>query len=197
MKKLIILLFIGITASLHAQNWSFAPKIGLNLANMTNTDGSMKPGLNLGVTAEYRFNDVFAIEPGLFYSMQGFKASVEGKSGKFKNDYLNIPILAKAYVKDGFNIFAGPQIGFKVSEKAKSSEHGVSATIDTDIFKTVDFSLVLGVGYQFNMGLLIAANYNIGLNNVAKKEGKILDQTFSQDGSSHNGVLQLTLGWRF
>lgn len=199
MKKLIFLLLVVVALPLQAQEWSFAPKIGLNLANMTNSGGKMKPGLNLGVTAECRITDVFAIEPGLFYSMQGTKDSEDGETAKFKNDYLNIPILAKAYVKDGFNLFAGPQLGFKVSEKVSGSANGVTANIDTDLCKTFDFSLVLGMGYQFDMGLLVSLNYNIGLTNVLKEEGKILGQTTytGNDETSRNGVLQLTVGWRF
>lgn len=200
MKKLIFLLLVVVALPLQAQEWSFAPKIGLNLANITNADGKMKPGLNIGVTAECRITDVFAIEPGLFYSMQGLKMEkIDGVTPKFKNDYLNIPILAKAYVKDGFNLFAGPQLGFKVSEKVSGSQSGVSANIDTDLLKTFDFSLVLGMGYQFDMGLLVSLNYNIGLTNVLKEEGKILGETTytGKDETSRNGVLQLTVGWRF
>lgn len=33
----------------------------------------MKPGLNIGVAAEFPLNPQFAIEPGIYYSMQGKK----------------------------------------------------------------------------------------------------------------------------
>ena len=70
-----------------AQDFHFLPKIGLNLANMTNSDGSMKPGLNVGVAAEFPINPRFSVEPGIYYSMQGVKESEGGISGKIKNDF--------------------------------------------------------------------------------------------------------------
>lgn len=181
--------------------WTFAPKLGLNLTNMTNSEGNLKPGLNLGVTAEYRFTDVFAIEPGLFYSMQGTKIPTlrDSESGyklkaKFKNDYLNIPVLAKIYVKDGWNVFLGPQLGFLVSSKLNGTAGDATVSIKTsDYYKKVDFSLVFGAGYQFDRGLLVSFHYNAGLCKTFKDNSDITD---SRD-NSRNQVLQFNVGWRF
>ena len=98
MKKIALLLLLFVTFKVSAQEFHFIPKIGLNFANMTNTDGSMKPGLNIGVAGEVMLTSNFAIEPGLFYSMQGAKDKESGMSMKIKNDYLNIPVLLKGYV---------------------------------------------------------------------------------------------------
>ena len=73
MKKIALLLLLFVTFKVSAQEFHFIPKIGLNFANMTNTDGSMKPGLNIGVAGEGMLTSNFAIEPGFFYSMQGTK----------------------------------------------------------------------------------------------------------------------------
>lgn len=181
--------------------WTFAPKLGLNLTNMTNSDGNLKPGLNLGVTAEYRFTDIFAVEPGLFYSMQGTKipALHDSESGytlktKFKNDYLNIPVLAKFYVKDGWNVFFGPQLGFLVSSKLKGTAGDATVSVKTgDYYKKFDFSLVLGFGYQFEQGLLVSFNYNAGLCKTFKESWDITDN----GDNSRNQVLQFNVGWRF
>ena len=96
MKKIALLLLMFVAFQVSAQDFHFLPKIGLNLANMTNSDGSMKPGLNVGVAAEFPINPQFSVEPGIYYSMQGVKESEGGISGKIKNDYINIPIYAKA-----------------------------------------------------------------------------------------------------
>ena len=53
MKKIALLLLMFVAFQVSAQDFHFLPKIGLNLANMTNSDGSMKPGLNVGVAAEF------------------------------------------------------------------------------------------------------------------------------------------------
>ena len=69
-------------------------------------------------------------------------------------------------------MFAGPQLGFKVSSKVKASDSGTSVSTDalSDWFKTFDFSLVVGAGYQTSMGLLFSLSYNVGLTNTLNKD---------------------------
>lgn len=199
MKKIALIVMLFTVFQLSAQEFHFIPKIGLNFANMTNMEGSMKPGLNIGVAGEVMLTNHFAIEPGVYYSMQGTK--VDEVSLKLKNDYLNIPILFKGYVYEGFNLFAGPQLGFKVSSKAKISGSGTSITTDavSDAFKTFDFDIVIGAGYQSSMGLLFSLSYNIGLANVldGDKLASLSGMSQVRDEKCRNGVLQFNLGWRF
>lgn len=199
MKKSLFLLFLFVAFQVSAQEFHFIPKIGLNFANMTNSDGSMKPGLNIGVAGEVMMTDHFAIEPGIFYSMQGTKGKDSGVTLKIKNDYLNIPILFKGYVYEGFNLFAGPQLGFKVSSKIKASQSGtsISTSEGSDLFKTVDFAIVIGAGYQSPMGFLVSLNYNIGLANAINKDKMSSLIGATVDEKSRNGVLQFNVGWRF
>lgn len=208
MKKIALLLLLFVTFQVSAQEFHFIPKIGLNFANMTNMDGSMKPGLNIGASGEVMLTNNFAIEPGVFYSMQGTKYKESGASLKFKNDYLNIPILFKGYVYEGFNLFAGPQLGFKVSSKLKASGSGTSVSTDlaSDWFKTFDCSIAIGAGYQSSMGVMFSLSYNIGLTNVIDKENlasfinnnsDIKLSASDLDEKSRNGVLQFNVGWRF
>ena len=209
MKKIACLLLLFVAFQVNAQEFHFIPKIGLNFANMTNMEGSMKPGLNIGVAGEVMMTDNFAIEPGVFYSMQGTKGDVGSSTVKYKNDYLNIPILFKGYVYEGCNLFAGPQLGFKVSSKLKASESGTSVSTDvaSDWFKTFDFSIAIGAGHQSPMGLIFSLSYNIGLTNVLDKDNiaSFINKTSGVsgisasdlDGKSRNGVLQFNVGWRF
>lgn len=199
MKKIALIVMLFAVFRLSAQEFHFIPKIGLNFANMTNMEGSMKPGLNIGVAGEVMLTNHFAIEPGVYYSMQGTK--VDEANLKVKNDYLNIPVLLKGYVYEGFNLFAGPQLGFKVSSKAKLSGSGASITTDamSDAFKSVDFGIVVGAGYQSSMGLLFSLSYNIGLANVldGDKLASMSGMSQVRDEKCRNGVLQFNLGWRF
>ncbi|WP_075556008.1 porin family protein [Parabacteroides timonensis] len=199
MKKSLLFLLLFVAFQVSAQEFHFIPKIGLNFANMTNSDGSMKPGLNIGVAGEVMMTDHFAIEPGIFYSMQGTKGKDSGVTMKIKNDYLNIPVLFKGYVYEGFNLFAGPQLGFKVSSKIKASQSGtsVSTSEGSDLFKTVDFAIVIGAGYQSPMGFLVSLNYNIGLANTINKDKMSSLIGATVDEKSRNGVLQFNVGWRF
>lgn len=203
MKKIAFVLLLFVACQLSAQEFHFIPKIGLNLSTITNSDGDMKAGLNIGVAGEVMMSKKFAIEPGIYYSMQGVKGTDDGATAKFKNDYLNIPVLFKGYVYEGFNLFAGPQFGFKVSSKLKASQSGTSVSTDvlSDWFKTFDFSLVVGAGYQLPIGLMFSLNYNIGLTNVLNVD-KIASSvpgagSLDIDEKCRNGVLQLNVGWRF
>lgn len=114
-------------------------------------------------------------------------------------DY-NIPIYAKAYLYNGFYAFAGPQFGFLARSKASASYNGTDISVNSkDAFKTFDFALGIGVGYQFDLGLLVSMNYNIGFTNTLSDGDITLNgNSMNWDGEkSRNGVLQINLGWRF
>lgn len=198
MKKFYLILLLFTALQVSAQEFHFIPKVGLNLANIFNADGDIRSGLNIGVSGEIKLARAFAIEPGLYYSMQGSKSNENGVGGKIKNDYLNIPILAKGYLYKGFNVFVGPQLGFLVSSKAVVVDSDVSVSAGArDFFNAMDFSVVFGVGYQFDLGLSVSANYNMGLTNVFKNDE--ISEFFPEAGDikTRNDVFQLNIGWRF
>lgn len=110
------------------------------------------------------------------------------------------PIYAKAYLYNGFYAFAGPQFGFLARSKASASYNGTDISVNSkDAFKTFDFALGIGVGYQFDLGLLVSMNYNIGFTNTLSDGDITLNgNSMNWDGEkSRNGVLQINLGWRF
>ena len=47
----------------------------------------------------------------------------------------------------------------------------------------------MGLSYDFDMGLVLSARYNLGLTNVVEK-----DKTY---GNNQNRVFQLSAGWKF
>ena len=102
MKKVVLLfiLFVFSLSQADAQEFHFIPRIGLNLANTyPESFADMRPGLNIGVAEEIRFSKLFALEPGVYYSMQGYqKENAKGETARLKADYLNIPIYAKFYL---------------------------------------------------------------------------------------------------
>jgi len=199
MKKIVALLLLAFaTLHVHAQEFHVIPKIGLNFANMTGIGGSMKPGMNIGVSGEWMVTHNVAFEPGLYFSMQGSKESKGGMTAKLNTNYINIPLLAKAYVYDGFHVFAGPQIGINASTKAKVKSSGVSISADADkMMKTMNLDLILGIGYQLDMGLLLSLNYNVGLTNVLNQDYRDDYGTSFKGEKSRHSVVQLNVGWRF
>ena len=177
MKKIFPLLLVALffaAGRTQAQGFHIIPKVGLNLSSLSNVDGKSIAGLNAGVSFEILFSKRFGIEPGVLFSMQGTKID----AGKVHLDYINVPIYAKYYLIRGFNVFAGPQVGFNV--RAKSDGESVRSVV-----RKADFGLGLGAGYQFGWGLMVSAGYNFGFVDVRKS------------ATTKNGVFQLDVGWRF
>ena len=212
MKKVVLLfiLFVFSLSQAAAQEFHFIPRIGLNLANTyPESFADMRPGLNIGVAEEIRFSKLFALEPGVYYSMQGYQQeNAKGETARLKADYLNIPVYAKFYLYRGFHLFAGPQVGFNVRAKASNyifvsaptpvhqSEYDFSGDKKEEI-RNCDFSVLMGLGYTFDMGLVISANYNLGCTHFFKEPEYSFGGSNHFRGKDHNGVIQFNLGWRF
>lgn len=185
--------FIATTASF--AQWSVGsitvqPKIGINGANITDADNSdSRIGLALGAEFEYRLTPIFSLSAGALYSMQGCKGTAEDDDGNtgdvsLKLDYINVPILANVYVVKGLAIKLGIQPGFNVRHKATASVSGVNVTTNLPGIKSVDFSIPIGVSYEFNR-FVIDGRYNLGVT-------KLID-----GADSKHSVFQFTFGYKF
>lgn len=196
MKKLFLMAlmaFIATTASF--AQWSVGsitvqPKIGINGANITDADNSdSRIGLVLGGEFEYRVSPIFSLSAGALYSMQGCKGTAEDDDGNtgdvsLKLDYINVPILANVYVVKGLAIKLGIQPGFNVRHKASATVSGVNVTTNLPGVKSVDFSIPIGVSYEFNR-FVIDGRYNLGVT-------KLID-----GADSKHSVFQFTFGYKF
>ncbi|MFV8322454.1 porin family protein [Flavobacterium sp. LS2R12] len=105
---------------------AFGVKGGLNISTITNAvvDGVNSKslvGFHVGFFWEFMISNTFAIQPEVLYSAQGTELEFERISGDLKLDYITIPVMAKYYVADTFSMEFGPQIGFLVFGKSKSS----------------------------------------------------------------------------
>lgn len=166
------------------------PKIGLNVANVSDGDGTdNRIGLALGAEFEYRLTPIFSLSAGALYSMQGCKGTAEDDDGNtgdvsLKLDYINIPILANVYVVKGLAIKLGIQPGFNVRHKASATVSGVNVTTNLPGVKSVDFSIPIGVSYEFNR-FVIDGRYNLGVT-------KLID-----GADSKHSVFQFTFGYKF
>lgn len=116
--------------------------------------------------------------------------SSEGAKGQdvFTNEevdaeisFINIPILAKFYVVEGFNIHAGPQLGIVVD-----------ADGGTDDLKSTNFSLSFGAGYELPTGLFFDARYNLGVSDILDVDG-----TEFADFEMKTRNFQVGVGYRF
>lgn len=189
MKKLllmaaIMLASVGAYAQHAVGSFNLQPKVGINIANLTDLDDSdPRVGFVGGVEGEYQATDIFSVSAGVLYSMQGAKSKVSGVTETMKLDYINVPILANVYVVKGLAVKLGIQPGFKVNSEYKLDAVGKTASTDVDA-KSFDFSIPVGISYEFS-NIQLDARYNWGLT-------KTFDNT-----DCKNSVFQITLGYKF
>ena len=182
----------------NAQETKFGVKGGLNVANLTgdeDEDNSSKVGFHVGGFVEIKVSDKFSVQPELLFSTQGTQAEYSESGVSFKAkinlSYLNIPVMAKYYVAEGFSLEAGPQIGFLTSAKYKIESEGNDSEVDAkDDFESVDFGVNFGAGYDFTENLSVGLRYNLGLSNVYKTEA-------GDDFKNSNNVFSVSLGYKF
>lgn len=192
MKKIVFLLLLFVSCRMGAQQFHLIPKVGLNLANTTGeVDSKVRPGLNVGLGGDVMLTERFGIEAGVYYSMQGSKYNSNGVSYTDKLDYINIPVYVKEFIYKGLYLFGGPQFSFNVNSENKASSDHATTVIGMNVIRTFDCGVGLGAGYQFERGLLVSLNYNIGLINVNKAWAS------NSNPKANNSVVQLNVGWRF
>jgi len=190
MKKLLLmaavmLSSVGAFAQHAVGSFTLQPKVGINIANITNNGDYGKARVDFagGLEGEYQVSDIFSLSAGLMYSRQGYKAkdNVAGLSGKdWKPSYLNVPVLANVYVVPGLAVKLGVQPGFMV-DKDKDGYKGE--------VNTFDLSIPVGLSYEYN-NFVLDGRYNWGVTKINKNSVKGFDDT-------RNSVFQITLGYKF
>lgn len=174
------------------QQVKFGPKAGVNFANLSGmNDSEMKIGFHVGAVAEIKFNDKFSIQPEVLYSTQGAKS--KGNDDKISNDYINIPIMAKYYIVDGFSVELGPQVGFLM----KSESEGIISGDTKDFYKSVDFGLGMGLAYDLPQGFFINARYNLGLSKANEDFKSGIGGVTIETKDLKNNVIQVGIGYKF
>ena len=178
MKKLFLV--AAITAIGFAANAqvAFGVKAGLNLSNLKGDGESLdsKAGFNAGGFATIPVSSMFAVQPEILFSVEGAKQD----EIKYNLNYINIPVMFQ-YRNSGFIGELGPQIGILASAKAKLDDE--TADIK-DGFKSTNFALVIGAGYQLTNGLGFGVRYNLGLSSIAEdSDAEIKTSTFSVGAS--------------
>lgn len=175
------------SAQKEAGEFSFIPRIGMTLANMSGMDffydnenneakSKTKVGVTAGIDVEYQALPALGISLGAHYSLQGCRFSKEFKDFNTNIHYLNFPLMANVYVGSGFAFRAGVQMGVKLDEETTSNVFGKE-----DLFKSVDVSIPFGVSYEYK-NFILGARYNLGITNISKlKEWKNKNEVFVID----------------
>ena len=176
MKKWYAILLLLSALKVSAQEISFIPEVGLGLSSITNSDNNSKvrPGFNIGMGMEVIWNE---------------RVGMDYISYTTKLDYVSIPVYAKGYVYKGLFVFAGPQFGFNV---VRDDGRDYDELSDLDKMRKFDFSIGVGIGYQWDFGFQLSASHNLGLIDVWKK----YPDEWSSSGKKYNSIFQFNVGWR-
>jgi opacity protein-like surface antigen len=144
----------------------FGPVAGVNLANISgdgDDQNAMKIGLHIGGVVEIAISDNFMVAPGVLYSMKGTQDKDDSKF-KLNANYIEVPVNAKYKLESGLNFFAGPYLGLLMSAKATD---GTNDTDVKDFFKSSDFGLNGGIGFDLESGLGFSAQYGMSLSSIS------------------------------
>ncbi|MEQ8880331.1 MAG: outer membrane beta-barrel protein, partial [Cyclobacteriaceae bacterium] len=122
MKKSILIMFgsVLLLFGVHAQDIKYGVKAGLNVNNLDVSPelDPPKPGARLGIHlggfAQFGLSDALILQPELVLSTQGANDEDPDVEQNVKLTYLNLSGLVKYQIGNGFDVFAGPQLGFLV-----------------------------------------------------------------------------------
>ena len=212
MKKLILstALFISGLALVNAQSDSkdvqLGIKGGLNSSTISGDDlGDLdsRTSFNAGLVAEIPLTERLSFQPEVLYSGQGFDVREIDQDNivdtdeniEYQLDYIQVPLLLKAYIVKGLSVEAGPQFGFKIHEEFdyQPNSDGGDIEIDSDdsYVKDFDTSIALGAAYKFDNGFFLSGRYNLGVTDIFE------DGTPFEGVDAKNNVWQFGIGFMF
>jgi Outer membrane protein beta-barrel domain len=191
MKKILLTLItiIAVNATINAQ-MRFGVKGGVNLASISTSDKTVSTssalGFHGGIVLDAPLSESISIQPNLLFSQKGFSLDASGISSKVTFNYIEVPVNFLFNATDALTIGAGPFLGYALSASAKTTFNGQTQTTDVDFdnkSQRVDYGLNITAGYEVIEGLVISANYSLGLANINK------DATTSSTNTIKNNVI--------
>ncbi|MGL5786208.1 MAG: porin family protein [Bacteroidales bacterium] len=189
-RNLLVLIFACFTLFSFAQT-SFNVKAGLNLSSYMGSDAEgakIKPGVRVGLGLEHQFTPLFSIQPSLFLSQKGSRASEDFVFDDImlKGDvtvdeiYLELPVNAqlkfKVDKKTNFIIATGPYIacgvGGKTTVKLSSGYDKAKDKLDTFSdsgmdYRRFDIGWNIGFGFDFNK-FLVGLDTQLGFTDLVE-----------------------------
>ncbi len=125
----------------------------LDIFDIGSIGGINNTGFYIGALADIGISDSFHVQPELTYGSAGDLA------------YIYLPVMAKYYVANKFNIQAGPQFSFSTStndiKQAIQDIEGVLGTNTNldDVLNTVGVEIGFGAGFDILENLSAQARY--------------------------------------
>ena len=210
MKKLFFVAFaISSALSVHAQT-SYGVKVGVNL-NKTNYDEFPNQFKQSNYTsyfltgyADFSLGNKLSLQPGVSLQSKGDKYTLDGdKAATWNVMSIEIPVNLIYSIAAGNtgSVFlgAGPYAGFNIAGKSKIESIGAPSfgvvgekdlkfSGDNRDQNLIDAGANFLLGYKFNKGFLINAEYGLGISDLHPKE---------KNDHLHNRTLRFGIGYQF
>jgi opacity protein-like surface antigen len=170
---------------------------GLNVANQVSSyNGSYSTGtiagFNAGLYLDVPLIYPLSFEPEVLYSQKGFSANDNGDHFTSRQNFIDVPLLAKFHLTPGFNFLIGPQLSFLSSTTNTESSGFTLISQDHTNYSGANTFLdgVIGVSFDLNRNVELRARYTIDFNATSP-----YGETFVPD--YRNQVWQIGLGINF
>ena len=193
MKKIALLMILGLSISFAHAQAKFGVKVGANYSNLsgdlTDEDANQsKVGFLAGITANFPLSsdNFVSIQPELLYSQKGYQfqkdeVTIDNARYEFKGkrnfNYLDLPVLVK--INAGPIFFeAGPQASYLLGIRDNREVTLIGSGTDTkdwdkvekDNLSELEIGYVAGLGFQAPMGIGVGLRYNGSINALAKED---------------------------
>jgi len=195
-KFLTVMLVAVLTANVAQAQFHIGMRTGLNVSSMygnsvpviaEGADAGGKLGVQIGVMGELALGRVFAIQPGLLFSMAGYTSTTEAGSVEsemsYNFNYLHVPLnaLIKLPLGRRANLFlsVGPYAGYAINGKYKLEDMEDQKVVKTeksdvrfgnDALKRFDAGLGFGLGCQAG-AVQVDLGMTVGLMNIHNVTG--------------------------
>lgn len=209
MKKIFLttcVLLTGITAMYSqatSEMFQLGAKGGMNISNFSGDDFGddveSRTSFHLGLVMEVPLSERFSLQPEVLYSGQGFTIESFDQDNVFDTDdnieyqldYIQLPVILKAYLIGGLSVEAGPSFNFKVNEEIdyQPADDSGDVPIDEEFsnIKTFDLGLAAGLSYKIGGHFFLSGRYNYGFTKIFK----------DSDADVRNSVWQFGAGFMF
>ncbi len=225
----IFVLILLLSFQIKSQNFSWGVKSGLIYGTPytkpeKGSSGTLGLGPHIGIFAEFKFNDKLSFQPQIIYSRKNgtYKTLISGDTiykqiimsdtfyiptyykgnveGKFTNNYLDFPLLAKYKLKNNFSLLFGPQVSYLLKGGNKGNAdvevgENYSKIYDepfdiSDKINRWDYSIVIGNNYETKNRINFDVNFSFGLRSIFINNYEI-------NGTVRNIYLSGSIGYRF
>lgn len=196
MKKIIILFFSLILATVVQAQFSFGPKVGYSTSKLSTDFDDIKESVkhNFQVGVFVRIGKKLYLQPELYYATGGgtLKAEDTGLQEEIKLSSIGVPALVgfKLINAEVFNLrlLTGPAANFIINKKLTASDLIQDPLQDSNL-KNVAWGWDFGVGADIFF-LTLDLRYELGLNNL------YIPASGNEDQSMKSNIFIVSLGFK-